>query len=68
MLFITRRIGQGITIGKSICIKVTGINKYGIEIGIDAPREMEINRLDKKWVKNKPDSESKIWSNNERSK
>lgn len=58
MLFITRRIGQEIMIGKSICIKVSGINKYGIELGIDAPKEMEINRKDKKIVKNKSNTET----------
>lgn len=59
MLFITRRIGQEIMIGQSICIKVSGINKYGIEIGIDAPKEMAINRRDKPIVKNKSVTKTK---------
>lgn len=44
MLVLTRREGESILIGEDIKITVLGVTTGGIRVGIDAPREMRINR------------------------
>jgi carbon storage regulator len=44
MLILTRKSGETITIGDNIQIRVLGIKGGQVRIGIDAPREISVNR------------------------
>lgn len=44
MLILTRKSGETITIGDNIQIRVLGIKGGQVRIGIDAPREVSVNR------------------------
>ena len=46
MLVLTRKTGEGITIGKDIIIRVLEIEGDRIKVGIDAPRHMKVLRLE----------------------
>lgn len=47
MLILTRKFGQELLIGEDIIVRVLGMNKFGIEIGIDAPKSLIIQRAEK---------------------
>ena len=44
MLILTRKSGETITIGEDIQVKVISIKGGQVRIGIDAPREVNVNR------------------------
>lgn len=44
MLILTRKSGETITIGENIQIRVLGIKGGQVRIGVDAPREVSVNR------------------------
>jgi carbon storage regulator len=44
VLVLTRRIGEKITIGDNVTVSVLGAKGRQIRIGIDAPREVKVNR------------------------
>ncbi len=46
MLILTRRIGEGLVIGKDpeIRVNVLGIARGQVRLGIDAPKEVTVNR------------------------
>ncbi len=44
MLILTRKTGETITIGDNIQIQVLSIKGGQVRIGIDAPREVLVNR------------------------
>ncbi len=44
MLVLTRKKGQSIIIGDNIKIKVISVNQSNVEIGIDAPKDINIVR------------------------
>ncbi len=44
MLVITRKLDQSIIINGNVEVKVTGITKDGVRLGITAPREVEVHR------------------------
>ena len=44
MLILTRKIGEALVIGKDISVTVMGIKGAQIRIGIDAPRDIKVNR------------------------
>lgn len=44
MLILTRKPGEGIDIGDDISIRVISQNGSQISIGIDAPKDVAINR------------------------
>ncbi|QDV40383.1 hypothetical protein Enr13x_01890 [Stieleria neptunia] len=44
MLVLTRKIGESIQIGSDIIIKVSNISGGRVRIGIDAPRDVAIQR------------------------
>ena len=46
MLVITRRIGQSLVIDGKIEVMVTEIGRDGVRLGISAPRDVEIHRLE----------------------
>lgn len=51
MLILTRKIGQELLVGDEIVIRVMGMNKYGIEIGVDAPKALVIQRAEKAYLR-----------------
>ncbi len=44
MLVLTRKAGQAIYIGDKIKIKILSISSSGVEVGIEAPKELNIVR------------------------
>ncbi len=44
MLVLTRKSGEAITIGEDIHVKVISIKGGQVRIGIDAPRDVNVNR------------------------
>jgi carbon storage regulator len=44
MLVLTRRIGEKITIGDNVTVSVLGVKGQQVRIGIDAPRDIQVNR------------------------
>jgi len=44
MLILTRKSGETITIGEEIHVKVLSIKGGQVRIGIDAPRDVNVNR------------------------
>ncbi len=44
MLILTRKEGETITIGEDIQIKVLSVQGGKVRLGIDAPREVSVNR------------------------
>lgn len=44
MLVLTRRLGEGITIGSSIRVVILGIRGNQVRLGIEAPAQTEIYR------------------------
>lgn len=46
MLILSRKIGQTITIGSNITVKVLTIQEGCVKIGIEAPREIPIYRTE----------------------
>lgn len=46
MLLLTRGVGDKLTIGENITITVLGFHGNKIRIGIDAPRDVQIDRAE----------------------
>jgi len=46
MLVLTRKVGDGILIGDDVVIKVVDIRGNSVRIGIEAPRERKIYRME----------------------
>ena len=44
MLVLTRKLGESIRIGDSIIIKVVDVDSRHVKLGIQAPREISVNR------------------------
>lgn len=44
MLILTRKSGETITIGENIQIRVLDVKGGQVRIGVDAPREVSVNR------------------------
>jgi len=44
MLILTRKVGETITIGEDIQVKVLSVQGGKVRLGIDAPREVSVNR------------------------
>lgn len=44
MLILTRRVGEKIIIGNNVTVIVLGVNGKHISIGIEAPKDVEIDR------------------------
>ena len=47
MLILTRKKGESIAIGDNIQIQVLNVKGGQVRIGIDAPREVQVNREEK---------------------
>jgi carbon storage regulator CsrA len=46
MLVISRKISEELQISDNIIIKIIDIDKYQVKIGIDAPRDISILRME----------------------
>ena len=44
MLILTRRIGEKLIIGENVTVSVLGVKGHQVRIGIEAPREVKVNR------------------------
>ena len=44
MLVLTRRVGEKIIIGGNVTVSVLGVKGHQIRIGIEAPRDVKVNR------------------------
>ena len=44
MLILTRRVGEKLVIGDNVMVTVFGIKGGQVRIGIDAPRDVTVNR------------------------
>jgi carbon storage regulator len=46
MLVITRKVGEELKVGDNIYIKIISIDKNQVKIGVDAPRDISILRME----------------------
>jgi len=44
MLILTRRVGEKLVIGEDVTVTVLSVKGNQVRIGIDAPREVTVNR------------------------
>jgi carbon storage regulator len=44
MLILSRRVGEKIIIGENVTVTILGVKGNQIRIGIDAPRDITVNR------------------------
>jgi carbon storage regulator len=44
MLVLTRKLNQAIVIGEDISVKILGVQRGCVKLGIDAPRDVSIHR------------------------
>ena len=44
MLLLTRRLGEKLRIGDDVTFTILGINGRQVRIGVDAPRDVMVNR------------------------
>jgi carbon storage regulator len=44
MLILTRKTGQGFTVGNDITVTITEVSGDKVRVGIDAPREVKVLR------------------------
>ena len=59
MLVLTRKIGEQIVIGSDIKIKIVEVKGKQVRIGIEAPRNVEVNR-EEVFLQKKSDTPSVI--------
>jgi len=55
MLILTRKKGESIAIGDNIQIQVLNVKGGQVRIGIDAPREVKVNREERMQPATEPD-------------
>ena len=46
MLVLTRRTGEKLVIGENVIVTVLGVKGNQVRIGIDAPRDITVNRAE----------------------
>ena len=46
MLVLSRNVGQRITIGETISVRVVAINGNNVRFGVDAPRDISVHRAE----------------------
>jgi carbon storage regulator len=44
VLVLTRRLGEKIIIGDNVTVSVLGVKGHQVRIGIEAPRDVKVNR------------------------
>ncbi len=57
MLILTRKKGESIAIGDNIQIQVLNVKGGQVRIGIDAPREVKVNREERLQAATEPNDE-----------
>jgi carbon storage regulator len=57
MLILTRKAGESITIGDNIRIHILGIKGGQVRIGVEAPRDVPVNREEVSRRKNQSENE-----------
>jgi len=62
MLILTRRIGESLVIGEDITITILAIKGNQIRIGIDAPKDVSVNRQE---IQNKINQSAQSNQNND---
>lgn len=55
MLILTRKAGESIVIGGNIVVKVLDIQGKQVQLGVDAPRDVNIERPEAVEKKRKPE-------------
>ena len=68
MLVLSRKIGEAISIGHNVSVRIVSIDKNNVKIGIDAPRDVIVLREELKQAvegsnieaKNEGDAKNKI--------
>jgi len=56
MLLLTRNVGEKLKIGENVIVTVVGVSGGQISIGIDAPREIQVDR--EEWSNAQPNGRS----------
>lgn len=46
MLVLSRKIDEGVVIGDNVTIRILGVKGKQVRIGIEAPREVRVNRAE----------------------
>jgi carbon storage regulator len=46
MLVITRKVGEELKVGDNIYVKIISVDKNQVKIGVDAPRDISILRME----------------------
>lgn len=46
MLVLTRKVGEKIVIGDNITVMVISVDRENVRLGIEAPRDIDVNRLE----------------------
>jgi len=46
MLVLSRKIDEGVVIGDNVTIRILGVKGQQVRIGIEAPREVRVNRAE----------------------
>ncbi len=46
MLVLSRKTDEGIMIGENVTIRVLGVKGNQVRIGVDAPRDVKVNRAE----------------------
>lgn len=44
MLVLTRAVGETLVIGDDVTVKVLAVTAFGVRLGIEAPRHVEVHR------------------------
>jgi carbon storage regulator len=46
VLVLTRKVGEKIVIGDNITVMVISVDRENVRLGIEAPRDIDVNRLE----------------------
>ncbi len=44
MLILTRKMGQSVIVGDDVVVRVLGVNREQVRLGIDAPKHVSVHR------------------------
>jgi carbon storage regulator len=46
MLILSRVVGELISIGDNVCVRILSVNGNNVRFGIEAPKEVEVHRAE----------------------